>query len=274
MYIISLVHPRAQTADVGGPRPGRPNDLAAAAGLLYNARIACSECSLFRPHEISKWPLQEFSADLNSRPVKRIEDVMRLRTAQFVEDAGSMAHPIRPDSYIKMDNFYTLTVYEKGAEIVRLYQTLLGKDGFRSVLPLFIIVETLHELWMYHASFLPWERSMVMCAGSVHRKGMDLYFKRHDGQAVTCDDFRNAMADANGQDLSAFAAWCALLFSVIPPYFCMSLRLHVYCIEDCHSIATAMGAENKGFVLSGTHKRVRRMSRSQHHTMLPTGHTL
>ncbi|EIE24754.1 aminopeptidase N, partial [Coccomyxa subellipsoidea C-169] len=114
---------------------------------------------------------QEFSADLNSRPVKRIEDVSRLRTAQFVEDAGSMAHPIRPDSYIKMDNFYTLTVYEKGAEIVRLYQTLLGKDGFRS--------------------------------------GMDLYFKRHDGQAVTCDDFRNAMADANGQDLSAFAAWYA-----------------------------------------------------------------
>ncbi|BDA49167.1 Aminopeptidase N [Coccomyxa sp. Obi] len=112
---------------------------------------------------------QEFSADLNSRPVKRIDDVMRLRTAQFVEDAGSMAHPIRPDSYIKMDNFYTLTVYEKGAEIVRLYQTLLGKDGFR--------------------------------------KGMDLYFQRHDGQAVTCEDFRNAMADANGQDLSAFEAW-------------------------------------------------------------------
>lgn len=79
------------------------------------------------------WILQEFSADLNSRPVKRVDDVMRLRTAQFVEDAGSMAHPIRPDSYIKMDNFYTLTVYEKGAEIVRLYQTLLGKDGFRSV---------------------------------------------------------------------------------------------------------------------------------------------
>ena len=79
------------------------------------------------------WVVQEFSADLNSRPVKRIDDVMRLRTAQFVEDAGSMAHPIRPDSYIKMDNFYTLTVYEKGAEIVRLYQSLLGKDGFRSV---------------------------------------------------------------------------------------------------------------------------------------------
>ncbi len=68
---------------------------------------------------------------MNSRPVKRIDDVSRLRTAQFTEDAGSMAHPIRPDSYIKMDNFYTLTVYEKGAEIVRLYRTLLGKDGFR-----------------------------------------------------------------------------------------------------------------------------------------------
>ena len=75
--------------------------------------------------------LQEFSADLNSRPVKRIDDVTRLRSAQFVEDAGAMAHPIRPDSYIKMDNFYTLTVYEKGAEIVRLYHTLLGPAGFR-----------------------------------------------------------------------------------------------------------------------------------------------
>ena len=74
---------------------------------------------------------QEFSADLNSRPVKRIEDVTRLRTAQFVEDSGAMAHPIRPDSYIKMDNFYTLTVYEKGAEVVRLYNTLLGPAGFR-----------------------------------------------------------------------------------------------------------------------------------------------
>ena len=80
--------------------------------------------------------VQEFSSDMNSRPVKRIEDVSRLRTAQFTEDAGAMAHPIRPDSYIKMDNFYTLTVYEKGAEIVRLYRTLLGKDGFRCELPL------------------------------------------------------------------------------------------------------------------------------------------
>ncbi|GAX81576.1 hypothetical protein CEUSTIGMA_g9004.t1 [Chlamydomonas eustigma] len=112
---------------------------------------------------------QEFSADMNSRPVKRIEDVSMLRASQFAEDRGPTAHPIRPDSYIKMDNFYTLTVYEKGAEVVRLYSTLLGKEGFR--------------------------------------KGMDLYFKRHDGCAVTCDDFRAAMADANGVDLSAMSTW-------------------------------------------------------------------
>lgn len=68
---------------------------------------------------------------MNSRPVKRIEDVVRLRTAQFSEDSGPIAHPIRPESYIKMDNFYTVTVYEKGAEIIRVYHTLLGKEGFR-----------------------------------------------------------------------------------------------------------------------------------------------
>lgn len=73
----------------------------------------------------------EFSADMNSRGLKRIEDVAGLRAAQFPEDAGTMAHPIRPESYIKMDNFYTMTVYEKGSEIVRLYETLLGEDGFR-----------------------------------------------------------------------------------------------------------------------------------------------
>lgn len=77
--------------------------------------------------------MQEFSADMRSRGLKRVEDAGALRRAQFPEDAGAMAHPIRPDSYIKMDNFYTLTVYEKGAEVVRLYQTLLGQDGFRRV---------------------------------------------------------------------------------------------------------------------------------------------
>ena len=112
---------------------------------------------------------QRFTADMTSAPVKRIQDVRRLRASQFPEDAGPLAHPIRPDSYVSMDNFYTPTVYEKGAEVVRLYQTLLGVDGFR--------------------------------------RGMDLYFERHDGQAVTCDDFRAAMADANGVDLSRIERW-------------------------------------------------------------------
>ena len=112
---------------------------------------------------------QEFSSDMNSRAVKRLSTVATLRAGQFDEDRGPMAHPVRPDSYIKMDNFYTATVYNKGAEVVRLYETVLGKDGFR--------------------------------------KGMDLYFKRHDGQAVTCDDFLAAMADANNVDLSSLAKW-------------------------------------------------------------------
>ena len=116
---------------------------------------------------------QEFSADQmgseSGRAVKRIEDVRLLRQLQFPEDAGPMAHPIRPDEYQEINNFYTVTVYEKGSEVVRMYQTLLGKDGFR--------------------------------------KGMDLYFQRHDGQAVTCDDFLAAMADANGKDLSQFRNW-------------------------------------------------------------------
>ncbi|MDU9404506.1 aminopeptidase N [Pseudomonas sp. zfem004] len=111
----------------------------------------------------------EFSADMNSRTVKRIEDVAYLRTHQFAEDAGPMAHPIRPDSFIEISNFYTLTVYEKGAEVVGMVHTLLGAEGFR--------------------------------------KGSDLYFERHDGQAVTTDDFIKAMEDANGVDLSQFKRW-------------------------------------------------------------------
>ena len=106
---------------------------------------------------------QEFSMDLctdaSSRAVKRIEDVRVLRTAQFPEDAGPMAHPVRPDSYIEINNFYTVTIYEKGAEVVRMMQTLVGREGFA--------------------------------------KGMKLYFERFDGQAVTCDDFAQSMADAN-----------------------------------------------------------------------------
>jgi len=112
---------------------------------------------------------QEFTGDRTSKAVKRIEDVNNLRTRQFAEDAGPMAHPIRPDAYIEINNFYTLTVYEKGAEVVRMIHTLLGAEGFR--------------------------------------KGSDLYFERHDGQAVTCDDFINAMEAANAVDLSQFRRW-------------------------------------------------------------------
>jgi aminopeptidase N len=112
---------------------------------------------------------QEFSGDMNSKPVKRIEDVRVLRARQFSEDAGPMSHPIRPESYISMDNFYTGTVYIKGAEVIRMYQTILTPEGFN--------------------------------------KGMKLYFECHDGSAVTCDDFLAAMADANNVDLTQFALW-------------------------------------------------------------------
>ncbi len=114
---------------------------------------------------------QEFTGDRTSKAVKRIEDVNMLRTRQFAEDAGPMAHPIRPDAYMEINNFYTLTVYEKGAEVVRMIHTLLGAEGFR--------------------------------------KGSDLYFERHDGQAVTCDDFVNAMEAANAIDLTQFRRWYA-----------------------------------------------------------------
>ncbi|WP_087655159.1 aminopeptidase N [Caballeronia terrestris] len=123
---------------------------------------------------------QEFSADMAAgdspgaasdaaRATRRIEDVRVLRQMQFAEDAGPMAHPVRPESYVEINNFYTMTVYEKGSEVVRMYQTLFGREGFR--------------------------------------RGMDLYFERHDGQAVTCDDFRHAMADANGRDLAQYERW-------------------------------------------------------------------
>jgi len=111
----------------------------------------------------------EFSADMGSRTVKRVEDVTVLRTLQFAEDGGPMAHPIRPDSFIEISNFYTVTVYEKGAEVVRMIHTLLGPDAFR--------------------------------------RGSDLYFERHDGCAVTCEDFVKAMEDASGVDLTQFRRW-------------------------------------------------------------------
>jgi len=112
---------------------------------------------------------EEFSADMQSRAVKRIQDVRDLRERQFPEDAGPMAHPIRPDRYFEINNFYTATVYQKGAAIIRMYHTLLGEEGFQ--------------------------------------KGMRLYFERHDGQAVSCDDFLAAMADANKVNLDKFGQW-------------------------------------------------------------------
>jgi len=112
---------------------------------------------------------EEFSADMQSRAVKRISVIRDLRSRQFPEDDGPMAHPIRPDEYAEINNFYTSTVYQKGATIIRMYHTLLGESGFQ--------------------------------------KGMKLYFKRHDGQAVSCDDFLAAMSDANNADLKHFGQW-------------------------------------------------------------------
>jgi len=112
---------------------------------------------------------QQFSADMTSASVTRIQNVRVLRSLQFAEDAGPMAHAIRPEKVMEMNNFYTLTVYEKGSEVIRMLHTLLGKENFR--------------------------------------KGMDLYFKRFDGMAVTCDDFVNAMADASGISLEQFKLW-------------------------------------------------------------------
>ena len=112
---------------------------------------------------------QEFSADVASRAVKRIRDVRLLRTHQFAEDAGPMAHPVRPDSYIEINNFYTVTVYNKGAEVIRMLHTLLGDEKFRA--------------------------------------GMRIYFERHDGQAVTTGDFVAAMESASGMNLEQFRRW-------------------------------------------------------------------
>ncbi len=112
---------------------------------------------------------QEFSADMGARDVQRIDDVMHLRRLQFPEDAGPLSHPIRPDNYIEINNFYTMTVYEKGAEVIRMMRTILGAENYR--------------------------------------KGTDLYFSRHDGTAATCDDFVTCMSEASGVDLSQFKLW-------------------------------------------------------------------
>ncbi len=112
---------------------------------------------------------QEFSSDLGSRSIKRIDDVKILRMSQFAEDASALAHPVRPEKFVEINNFYTSTIYNKGAEVIRMMHTFLGQQGFRD--------------------------------------GMDLYFKRHDGQAVTCEDFVCAMEDANNYDLTQFRLW-------------------------------------------------------------------
>ena len=116
----------------------------------------------------------DMAGTASARAVKRIDDVRVLRTVQFPEDAGPMAHPVRPDSYIEINNFYTVTIYEKGAEVVRMQHNLVGREGFA--------------------------------------RGMKLYFERHDGQAVTCDDFSQAIVDANpdsplAQHLQQFRRW-------------------------------------------------------------------
>ena len=112
---------------------------------------------------------QEFSSDLRSRAIQRITDVIQLKTRQFAEDSGPMAHPVRPESYIAMDNFYTSTVYEKGAEVIRMIHSILGEEGFQ--------------------------------------RGMKLYFERHDGDAVTIDDFVASMANANDKNFESFMLW-------------------------------------------------------------------
>ena len=142
---------------------------------------------------------QQFSGDRTSPAVKRIEDVNALRTRQFAEDAGPLAHPVRPEAYIEINNFYTLTVYEKGAEVVRMLHTLLGGEGFR--------------------------------------RGCDLYFNRHDGQAVTCEDFIQALEDANGVEFQQFRRWYSQagtpVLSVTQHYAADAKQLHLTMQQSC-----------------------------------------
>ncbi len=142
---------------------------------------------------------QEFSADMGSRAVQRIGDVNRLRNTQFPEDHGPLAHPVRPDSYVEINNFYTATVYEKGAEVVRMIHTLVGAEGFRA--------------------------------------GTDLYFQRHDGQAVTTDDFVSSMEEANRIDLGQFRRWYSQAgtprIEVSDTYDAASCRYTLRLVQSC-----------------------------------------
>ena len=160
------------------PETATDGDFAAIEGVIAHEyfhnwtgnRVTCRDWfQLSLKEGLTVFRDQEFSAHMTSSAVKRIQDVRVLRTHQFAEDAGPMAHPVRPDSYIEISNFYTVTIYNKGAEVIRMMHTLLGADGFR--------------------------------------KGMDLYFQRHDGQAVTTEDFVRAMEDANDENLSQFRLW-------------------------------------------------------------------
>ncbi|MBT3505357.1 MAG: aminopeptidase N [Piscirickettsiaceae bacterium] len=142
---------------------------------------------------------QQFSADMNAASVQRIEDVNQLRTMQFAEDAGPMAHPVRPASFIEISNFYTVTIYEKGAEVVGMIKTIVGDAGFR--------------------------------------KGTDLYFDRHDGQAVTTDDFVKAIEDANNVNLSQFKHWYAQagtpILSIRTEYDVVRQQFTINIKQDC-----------------------------------------
>ncbi|MFA9420728.1 MAG: aminopeptidase N [Gammaproteobacteria bacterium] len=163
---------------LANPKTATDNDFLAIEGVIAHEyfhnwtgnRVTCRDWfQLSLKEGLTVFRDQQFSADMTSAAIQRINDVRVLRNHQFPEDAGPMAHPIRPASYQEINNFYTATVYNKGAEVVRMIHTLLGKENFR--------------------------------------KGMDLYFQRHDGQAVTTDDFRQAMADASGVSLDQFQLW-------------------------------------------------------------------
>ncbi|MBI3441285.1 MAG: aminopeptidase N, partial [Proteobacteria bacterium] len=160
------------------PETATDNDYLAIEGVVAHEyfhnwtgnRITCRDWfQLSLKEGLTVFRDQCFSADMNSAAVQRIDDVEGLRSTQFSEDGGPIAHPVRPDNYIEINNFYTATVYEKGAEVIRMMHTLLGPEKYR--------------------------------------KGTDLYFKRHDGQAVTCDDFAQCMQDASGIDLTQFKLW-------------------------------------------------------------------
>jgi len=157
----------------------------------------------------------EFSSDMNSRTVKRVEDVSFLRTLQFAEDGGPMAHPVRPASYIEISNFYTLTVYEKGSEVVGMIHTLLGAATFR--------------------------------------KGSDLYFDRHDGEASTIEHFISAMEDASGRDLTQFTRWYSQagtpLLSVSDAYDEKSREYSLTFTQSCTSTPEASAAEKQPLVI-------------------------